>query len=136
VLQNLTVLSAGQDFKQNADGKPMVAQVVNLLVTPRQAEVLSMAGNQTTIQLILRNSADKEVLETPGVTLAGLFGDISRPASPARIALARAEPRPASVPAVPAAPAHAVAPAKEQDRIEIIHGTKRTEVGMTPGEVR
>ncbi len=30
-------------------------QVVNLLVTPEEAEILSLAGNETRIQLVLRN---------------------------------------------------------------------------------
>jgi pilus assembly protein CpaB len=49
-LQNVEVLSAGQDFKKDAEGKPVVSQVVNLLVTPEQAEKLSLAANQTSVQ--------------------------------------------------------------------------------------
>src|SRR5690242_12370340 len=55
LLQNLEVLSAGQDLKKDAEGKPVQVQVVNLLVTPEQAEQLSLAAAQTSIQLILRN---------------------------------------------------------------------------------
>src|SRR5438093_3661465 len=40
LLQNLEVLSAGQDFKKDAEGKPMAVQVVNMLVTPEEAEML------------------------------------------------------------------------------------------------
>src|SRR6266849_4682284 len=43
LLQNIEVLSAGQDFKKDAEGKPIQVQVINLLVTPQQAEVLSLA---------------------------------------------------------------------------------------------
>src|SRR5256885_950311 len=38
LLQNLEVLSAGQDFKKDQEGKPVAVQVVKLLVTPEQAE--------------------------------------------------------------------------------------------------
>jgi pilus assembly protein CpaB len=55
LLQNIEVLSAGQDFKKDSEGKPIAVQVVNLLVTPEQAEQLSLASHQTTIQLVLRN---------------------------------------------------------------------------------
>src|SRR5215469_11136016 len=55
LLQNLEVLSAAQDFKKDPEGKPIVTQVVNLLVTPEQAEQLSLASAQTSIQLVLRN---------------------------------------------------------------------------------
>jgi pilus assembly protein CpaB len=47
MLQNVEVLSAGQDFKKDAEGKPITVQVVNLLVTPEQAEMLSLASTQT-----------------------------------------------------------------------------------------
>jgi len=73
MLQNMEVLSAGQDFKKDAEGKPVVVQVVNLLVTPEQAEMLSLASMQTTIQLVLRNPLDRDVAKTPGTAVALLF---------------------------------------------------------------
>ena len=36
LLQNVQVLSAGQNFQKDAEGKPVSVQVVNLLVTPRR----------------------------------------------------------------------------------------------------
>jgi pilus assembly protein CpaB len=84
MLQNVEVLSAGQDFKKNAEGKPVVVQVVNLLVTPEQAEMLSLASTQTTIQLVLRNPLDRIVAKTPGTAVALLFkgGDLPVNAPP------------------------------------------------------
>ena len=73
LLQNLEVLSAGQDYKKDAEGKPIAVQVVNMLVTPEQAEQLSLASNQTAIQLILRNPLDHDVAKTPGTALSYLF---------------------------------------------------------------
>ena len=58
LLQNIEVLSAGTNFQKDAEGNPVQVPVVNLLVTPEQAEVLSLASNQTTIQLILRKDTD------------------------------------------------------------------------------
>jgi len=55
LLQNIQVLSAGVNFQKDREGKPEQAQVVNLLVTPAQAEILSLASNETHIQLVLRN---------------------------------------------------------------------------------
>jgi len=49
LLQNVEVLSAGQDFKKDAEGKPVVSQVVNLLVSPQDAEKLILAANQTSV---------------------------------------------------------------------------------------
>ena len=73
LLQNIEVLSSGQDFKKDPEGKPITVQVVNLLVTPEQAEMLSLASHQTTIQLVLRNPLDRDEAKTPGTAVASLF---------------------------------------------------------------
>lgn len=75
VLQNIEVLSAGQKIEKNVDGKPESAQVVNLLVTPDQAEILSLASDQTRVQLVLRNPLDTTEHPTAGISLATLFGN-------------------------------------------------------------
>jgi pilus assembly protein CpaB len=73
LLQNIEVLSSGQDFKKDPEGKPITVQVVNLLVTPDQAEQLSLASHQTTIQLVLRNPLDHDEAKTAGTAVASLF---------------------------------------------------------------
>lgn len=73
VLQNITVLSAGQNFQKDAEGKPIRVTVVNLLVTPAQAEMLSLAADMK-LQLVLRNPMDQEVVNTPGAGVKSLFG--------------------------------------------------------------
>jgi len=75
LLQNIEVMSAGQDFKKDAEGKPVLVQVVNLLVTPEQAEMLSLASNQTNIQLVLRNPLDTQMAKTPGTAIQELFAN-------------------------------------------------------------
>lgn len=72
LLQNIEVLSAGQNYQKDAEGKPVLVQVVNLLVTPEQAEVLTLATQQT-IQLVLRNPSDKAIVNTPGASTSNLF---------------------------------------------------------------
>jgi pilus assembly protein CpaB len=74
LLQDIQVLSAGTDFQKDQEGKPQQAQVVNLLVTPTQAEILSLAGNETRIQLVLRNPMDSQVSQLPGTVMSDLFG--------------------------------------------------------------
>ena len=74
LLQNIAVLSAGTDIQKDAEGKPKQVQVVNLLVTPQQAESLSLAGNQVRIQLVLRNPMDTTIAEVPGTAMGNLFG--------------------------------------------------------------
>lgn len=73
LLQNIEVLSAGTDIEKDAAGKPMQVQVVNLLVTPEQAEKLSLASNQAKIQLVLRNPLDTKVAPVVGTDTGELF---------------------------------------------------------------
>jgi len=65
ILQNIQVLSAGTDIQRDQQGKPQQVQVVNLLVTPDQAELLSLAANSLKIQLVLRNPLDTQVTKVP-----------------------------------------------------------------------
>jgi pilus assembly protein CpaB len=79
LLQNIQVLSAGTNFQKDQEGKPEQAQVVNLLVTPGQAEILSLASNETHIQLVLRNPMDTQISGLPGTILSDLFGGARAP---------------------------------------------------------
>src|ERR1700739_617566 len=79
ILQNIEVLSAGTDIQKDAEGKPQQVQVVNLLVTPEQAQILALAANQMRIQLVLRNPLDTTVTPVPETAMANLFGDKPAP---------------------------------------------------------
>ncbi|MDR3719058.1 MAG: Flp pilus assembly protein CpaB [Bryobacteraceae bacterium] len=108
VLQNIEVLSAGQNIQKDAEGKPVTVQVVNLLVTPEQAEKLSLASTDTKIQLVLRNPLDTETTKTPGTALAYILQG-SAPVKP--------EPKPAAPKAKPRPPA--------PPTVEIITGSRK-----------
>ncbi|HKK08796.1 MAG TPA: Flp pilus assembly protein CpaB [Gemmatimonadota bacterium] len=73
LLQNLTVLSAGQEIQQDQNGKPRSVPVVTLLVTPEQAEQLTLAATHGQLQLALRNTLDEDTVETNGVRMANLL---------------------------------------------------------------
>jgi pilus assembly protein CpaB len=93
ILQNLTVLTAGQVTQRNDAGDPMTVNVVTLMLTPEQAERLSLATSQGRIQLALRNMLDIEDATTQGARVSGLLvGQPPRTTGPARPAL-RAAPR-------------------------------------------
>ena len=81
VLQNIEVLSAGVNIQKDAEGKPQQVQVVNLLVTPEQAQVLALASNETRIQLVLRNPLDTKVAPVQGTAMTNLFLDQNAPAT-------------------------------------------------------
>jgi pilus assembly protein CpaB len=85
LLQNIQVLSAGTDYQKDAEGKAKAVQVVNLLVTPEQAEILSLASNMVKIQLVLRNPLDTKIASVPGTATSNLFtGQFGAPAKTRR----------------------------------------------------
>lgn len=130
LLQNIEVLSAGQDFKKDAEGKPIMVQVVNMLVTPTQAEQLSLAASQTSIQLVLRNPLDHVIAKTPGTALQHLFNAGRTP--PPDLS---SRPRPQRVAAIPVRVAATPAPPKEIPFVmEILSGPIKREqkFGGTP----
>ena len=97
VLQNIEVLSAGTDIQKDAEGKPLQVQVVNLLVTPEQAQVMALASNETRIQLVLRNPLDTKVASVQGTAMTNLFVDQNAPATSkpkltGRVATVKAKP--------------------------------------------
>jgi pilus assembly protein CpaB len=73
LLQNIQVLSAGTDIQKDAEGKAKQVQVVNLLVSPEQAEALSLASNFS-IRLVLRNPLDTKVDQVASTDTNSLFG--------------------------------------------------------------
>ncbi len=119
LLQNIQVLSAGTDIQKDGEGKPQQVQVVNLLVTPDQAESLSLASNQTRIQLVLRNPLDNQVAQPPGTAVAALFADKTPP-----------PPKPQSKAAAPSAPK----PNSHVYLIQIFNGSKQSEAKFVDGE--
>jgi pilus assembly protein CpaB len=116
LLQNIEVLSAGTDIQRDAEGKPQQVQVVNLLVNPEQAEMLSLASNETHIQLVLRNPLDTKVDKTPGTAMAQLFGNANPPKVPV-----------AGHPTAKVVASHVYL-------VEVFNGSKKTEAKFASGE--
>ncbi|HEY6346200.1 MAG TPA: Flp pilus assembly protein CpaB [Bryobacteraceae bacterium] len=124
LLQNIQVLSAGSNIQKDAEGKPVQVPVVNLLVTPEQAELLSLASNQTKIQLVLRNPLDTDTPETPAFFASNLFSESGAPKPPERPVVPVK--KPAAAPPPPPAPV-AKPPEPTIYLIEILNGAKRSE---------
>src|SRR6185369_16886920 len=93
VLQNLLVLSAGQAMQSDARGTPVSVSTVTLLVSPSDAETLTLANGEGRIQLVLRNSSDEGIEKTPGRYVGELYGSARRPTTPAPAAARPAAPR-------------------------------------------
>ena len=145
VLQNITVLSAGQTMAPDARGQAINAPTVTLLVSPEQAEVITLAGSEGRIQLVLRNGSDTDIQKTAGVTVANLYGksrgqnrsntnegmDSNEGSSIRRLRVRAAAP-PAPVAIAPMAPPVPLPPVPDQ--IVVIRGNSRSveTVGMKP----
>jgi pilus assembly protein CpaB len=83
ILQNVQTLASGQTIQKNANGEPQAATVITLLVTPEEAEKLTLAATEGQIQLALRNTLDMAQVETQGIQATTLVRT-EAPAQPAR----------------------------------------------------
>jgi pilus assembly protein CpaB len=117
ILSKVRVISAGENLEPDATGKPQRVAVVTLLVSPEQAELLTLAASQGRLQLVLRNMRDEQVVETRGVRERQMFAmdwEPSRDQGAPR-------PQPAATLALPPAP-----PPPPPIQVEVIRGTART----------
>jgi pilus assembly protein CpaB len=118
VVSNVQVLTSGSRMDQEKakeEGKPIPATVVTLLVTPEDAERISLAANEGQIMLTLRNPLDVAPTTTNGIRMANLMG---APAPP--VVTKRVEGR--RVVEAPPPP-----PAPKIYTVEAIRAAKRTE---------
>ncbi|MBV9773184.1 MAG: Flp pilus assembly protein CpaB [Gemmatimonadetes bacterium] len=113
-LQNVQVVAAGQSIQQDSAGKPQTVAVITLLVTPQQAETLTLASTEGRIQLALRNTLDAGSVHTSGTRVSSMVG--GAPAAPA----AAPAPRRSAEPARPAPPR------PHGPEIEVFRGSTRT----------
>lgn len=123
VLQNITVLSAGQNIQVDANKQAINTAVVTLLVTPAQAEAMALANNEGRIQLVLRNSTDQKLAQTQGQHLRELYHAGEAPPPPIRIAQAPAPRLSAAVAPAPEAP---------PEMVLVIRGTQKSLERLEP----
>jgi len=79
ILQNIRVLATGTSIEQRND-KPVEVPTVTLLVSPEDAEKLTLATRQEPVRLALRNYRDEDVIRTPGISTHALLGGDGTPA--------------------------------------------------------
>jgi len=73
VLENVAVIATGQRLERNAAGEAQSAPVVTLLVSPDDAERLTLASSQGHIQLALRNPLDTRQEDVAAVKSNSLY---------------------------------------------------------------
>jgi pilus assembly protein CpaB len=114
VLQNVPVLAAGKKLQHDSEGKPQDVPVITLLVSPADAQLLTLASAEGRIQLALRNPTDTEKQHTAAVRNAALYGlekPVSAPAPRARARVVQATKAPEQ--------------AAGEYKVEVIRGAKR-----------
>lgn len=82
VLENIEVLAVAQTIEQQHD-EPKVVKVVTLLVTPEEAERLTLASHEGGLRLAMRNYDDSKIVLTPGVDVPGVLKAYSNQPLPA-----------------------------------------------------
>src|SRR5207237_4487238 len=110
VLENVGVIAAGQRLERNAAGEAQMAPVITLLVSPDDAQKLTLASTEGRIQLALRNPVDTKQQDLPTVKSNSLYKNIS-----ATTPVVRERPKRKTV-EVPPAPAFYT--------VEVIRGNK------------
>ncbi len=129
LLQNVEILSAGATIQKDAEGKPVSVPTVNLLLTPAQAEIMSLASNEARIQIGAAQSYRQGRDETPGNS-HGVFvqrwsGAAAGGCASGNRGAPGAETRAA---ATSAAPAKVVVPPPPPPiNVEVIHGSRKVE---------
>jgi pilus assembly protein CpaB len=114
VLENVAVIAVGQKLERNSAGEPQLAPVITLLVSPDDAEKLTLAASQGHIQLALRNPLDTGQETVAAVNSGALYKNM---ATPMPVSLAKAKPVARRVIVKPTAPS--------VYSIEVIRGDKK-----------
>jgi pilus assembly protein CpaB len=116
VLENVEVVAVGQKLERNTTGDAQSAPVITLLVSPDDAQKLTLASSQGKIQLSLRNPVDTRQESIDSTRANGLYKNapITSEAAP--------KPR-----IVKKAPVSAVPPTPSQYSVTVIRGTKAEE---------
>jgi pilus assembly protein CpaB len=75
-MENMRVLSVGQQVTRGDDGKPINATTATLEVTPEEAERLAIAMGQGSIALVLRGYGDPDSIKTKGATSSDVLSQL------------------------------------------------------------
>lgn len=101
VLENVAVIATGQKLERNSAGEAQSFPVVTLLLSPDDAERLTLASSQGHIQLALRNPLDTKQEDIAAVRSGSLY---KNGAEPAPVAAPRSKGKHVAVQAPPPPP--------------------------------
>ena len=80
ILENVAVVATGQRMERNAAGEARPTPVITLLVSPDDAQKLTLASNQGHIQLALRNPLDTKEEDLAAARSGVLYKNLPQPA--------------------------------------------------------
>jgi pilus assembly protein CpaB len=123
VLQNIAVLASGHTLERTSTGEAQNTAVITLLVSPDDAQRLTLAAKQGTIQLALRNPLDVKADDFPLSSARGLYKGSSPPPTPT--------PRIAVHHPVELKPQVVTAPSPTGISVEVYEGDKKSETKCT-----
>lgn len=123
VLQNVAVLASGHTLERTATGEAQNTAVITLLVSPDDAQRLTLASSEGHIQLALRNPLDTKQDEVPASNSRGLYKGAVGPAPAQPVVHHTATKRIAPPP-----------PTSTGVSIEVYQGDKKPEVVKFPDE--
>jgi pilus assembly protein CpaB len=112
VLKNVAVIASGQKLERSSTGEAQTAPVITLLVSPDDAQKLTLASAQGHIQLALRNPVDTRKEDVEPARANGLYQGMPAPATAPK-------PKPVKKVVQPAAP-----PPASGYQVTVIRGNK------------
>jgi pilus assembly protein CpaB len=125
VLQNVEVLASGHTLERTSTGEAQNAAVITLLVTPDDAQRLTLASSEGHIQLALRNPLDtKQDDVNPSISRALYRGTNPPPPTPVHVSVHHEAP-----PKIAPPP-----PASTGVSVEVYQGDKKPDVVKFPDE--
>lgn len=80
ILQDVEVLTAGQEIEPDPQGKPHTVNVVTVLLNPTDSQKLLLASTHGSIQFVLRSGADQAKTTTTPTRLEELVTGAPKPA--------------------------------------------------------
>lgn len=114
VLQNVAVVASGKNLERNSSGQPVVSPVITLLVSPDDAQKLTLAQSQGKIMLALRSPLDTKQTDQGAVRADSLYKGATAPAAP----VPRAKPKAITVTPTPVQPS--------AYQVQVIRGDKQS----------
>jgi pilus assembly protein CpaB len=122
VLQNVAVIAAGHTLERSSTGEAQGTPVITLLVSPDDAQRLTLASSEGHIQLALRNPLDTRQDEMPASINKGLYKGL-----PVQVTPVAARPHVIKKKTE-------VAPAPTMLSVEVYQGDKKPDIVKFPEE--